>query len=275
METTNAKQARKRAPQELGFIVALSVFTVISAVAPGDDFASQRSAQLNDAYQRASQAWEALRTPPVRPETAQILLRETLHVLRGPSEVGYRFADIIPPERKPGQTGDLWVTLNTVRIDNLYEQEIGEYKASGKESFWIRVYLPSRRSPMRRNGEVFIDTITVFYRLGDSFKGTLTESPKKWLEAGEEYVVLLPYPADAVEVAVKMATREADLNKSVVRIETRPGVVRDHEQAEDFYLVVLADSALQALKENNIVKARAFARSLYELLSARTGQTAR
>jgi hypothetical protein len=246
--------------------------TAVGATRPTDEFAAMRPAHLNDAYQRASQAWDALSTPPVRSESAVSLLRECLHLLRGPTDAGYRFADLTPPERKTGQTGDLWVTLTTVRINHLYDSNLGEYRTSGKEAYWVHLALPTRRNPTRRNGEAFLESVSIAYRLGDSFKGTLTESPKKWFQAGEEYVMTLPYPVDAVEVTAKMATREADLDKTIVRIETRPSVVRDHEHADDFYLVVLAETAIDALKANQLPTGRAYARALYELLSARTGK---
>jgi hypothetical protein len=257
-------------------IVLIFLMTIgASTTRSPEDFAAKRPAQLNDAHLRLSQAWDALSVPPVRSESAITLLREALHLLRGPTETGYRFADLDRPERKPGQTGDLWVTLETFRINHLYESAVGEYKASGKEAYWVRLYLPTRRNPTRRNGEAFLESVSIAYRLGESFKGTVTASPKKWLQAGEEYVITLPYPVDAVEVSVRMATREADLDKTIVRVETRAGVIRDHEQADDFYLVVLAKSAIEALQGNNLPMGRAYTRALYELLSARTGKSSR
>ncbi|MHA2620569.1 MAG: hypothetical protein V2G44_01435 [bacterium JZ-2024 1] len=260
----------------LGITALIASLILVSLMgASTDDFSSRRPAQLADAYQRASQAWDALSTPPVRSETAITLLREALHLLRGPSAAGYRFADLLPPERKPGQTGDLWVTLDSLRVNHLYESAIGDYKASGTDAAWVRVYLPSRRNPTRKNGDAYLESITIAYRLGESFKASLTETPRKWLRAGEDYVVFLPHPADAVEVTARMATREADLDKTLAKIETRPATVRDHEQADDFYLIVLARSAIDALKSNNLSLGRAYTRSLYEILSARTGKTVR
>jgi len=224
---------------------------------------------LSMAFERVKAVQSLLQTPLPDLTKVRDSLREALHYLRLPVEGGYKFARIEPDTGSKTDIKEGWKTLSSAKLTSL-ESEPQPVMAKGGPSAVVSVYVPQKRDLFRNNGDVYLKEVTVSYRMA-GITGEVKREVKKWLNRGESFPIPLPLLADEVEVKAYLATREADLGKTVVDIDSRSGKVIDSEENPDFYLVLLANQALQALEKNEKTHLTAYVRALAEILQARAG----
>ncbi len=222
---------------------------------------------LSMAYERVKVVHSLLQDPLPDLTKARDPLREALHYLRSPSQEGYQFARIQPETGSKTDIKEGWKTLASAKLTSL-ESEPQPVIAKGGPAAVISVFVPQKRDLFRNNGDVYLKEVTVSYRMA-GITGELKKDVGKWLNRGEFLQIPLPLLADEVEVKAYLATREADLGKTVVDIDARSGKVVDSDENPDYYLVVLLTQALQSVDKKEKSLLSAYVRAVVEILQAR------
>ena len=158
------------------------------------------------------------------------------------------------------------------RVEAAYPDAWTTLRVAGQEAWKLRIVLPERRSPFRRNGEAYLERVRVDFVIGETITGRVEKFFRRWLKPGEHAEIVLPYVVSAWEAEIQLATREYDVGKTVVTILARSGKVQDDPEGDWYHLVLLARHGLQSLKEDRLADARGFVRALHELMALRTGE---